>query len=98
MCRLNDGGTFSIELPKPFHDFFTLLRVKVPGGFIGQQEFRVGNDCPRHTNKLLLPAGELTGEKIFLACYLKTASVSQTMLLRRALFTFLHNHGASGFS
>src|SRR5438067_553251 len=70
--HLNDGHAFVIELAKQLHDFFALTGVQVSRGFISEQKLGLGNNRPRNTDELLLPAGKLTRIQIFFANDLET--------------------------
>src|SRR6267378_5575141 len=63
---LKDGGAAFVEALEELHDFFALGGVQVSSGFVGKNELRVLNHGARYSNKLLLSAGELIREQIFL--------------------------------
>src|SRR5438874_2853940 len=65
MGHLNDGRALGVQLLKKLHDLFTLARVQVAGRFVGENQFRAGDDRARHANELLLATGELTRIQIF---------------------------------
>src|SRR5260370_33216761 len=67
MRDLNDGGAAFVQAPEELHDFFALRRVKITGGFVSQNELGILNHRAGDANELLLAAGKLIGEKVFLA-------------------------------
>src|SRR5260370_6106445 len=64
---LNDCRTGVVEALEELHDFFALRRVKITGGFVSQNELGILNHRAGHADELLLAAGKLIGEKVFLA-------------------------------
>src|SRR5260370_31748959 len=64
---LNDCRTGVVEALEELHDFFALRRVKITGGFVSQNELGILNRRAGHADELLLAAGKLIGEKVFLA-------------------------------
>src|SRR5216683_3654597 len=67
MRDLNDGRAAFVQAPEELHDFFALRRVKITGGFVSQNELGILNHRAGHADELLLAAGKLIGEKVFLA-------------------------------
>src|SRR5260370_39255772 len=67
MCYLDDGCSGIIQPLEELHDLLTLRGMKISSRLIGQDQLRTENHRTRHTDKLLLAARELVGEKIFLA-------------------------------
>ena len=41
--------------------------MQVAGGFVGEDQLRIGNDRAGYSDKLLLSAGQLVGEQVLLA-------------------------------
>ena len=62
MRDLHDGHAFVIEFAKQLHDLFTLARVQISRGLVGEQKLRFSDDSARNANQLLLAAGKLTRE------------------------------------
>ena len=58
----DDGGAIAVELGKQVHYLIPVAAVEVPGGLVGQDEFRVVHHGPGHGHTLLLPARELLRE------------------------------------
>src|SRR4051812_2369311 len=59
VAHLHDGGAFAIELLKKFHDAPRLVGMKVAGGLVCEQQFRVIHYCASHAHQLLLATREL---------------------------------------
>src|SRR5687767_10548091 len=65
MGHLHDRyAVVPIQLSKKLHDLAALIRMKIPGGFIGQYDCWLGNERTRHADELLLSARELRWIKI----------------------------------
>jgi len=79
---LHDRHALIIQLAKQLHDLFALTGVQISGGFVGQEQLRVSNDCPRNTDQLLLPPRSWRGYKSFLPTIWKRSSVSATRAVR----------------
>ena len=56
---LNDRRAASIQGLEHLHDLLALVRVKIAGRFVGQDQLRVRDHRPGDADQLLLPAGEL---------------------------------------
>src|ERR1043166_1082014 len=69
---LNDGRALGVQLLKKLHDLFALARVQVAGRFVGENQFRTGDDRARYAHKLLLTAGQLARIQILLRDDLET--------------------------
>src|SRR5216684_6010215 len=67
MRDLNDGGAGVVEALEELHDFIALRGVQVAGGLVGEDELGILDDRARDAHELLLAAGKLVGEEIFLA-------------------------------
>src|ERR1700688_1227345 len=63
---LNDGCAAFVQALKELHDFFALRGMQVTGGLVGENELGILNHRARHADELLLAAGKLIGEKVFL--------------------------------
>src|SRR5437879_978848 len=63
---LDDRRPAVIQSFEKLHDLFALRGMQIPGGFIGEYQFRAKNHRARHADKLLLAAGELVWEQVFL--------------------------------
>src|SRR5213594_3727860 len=70
--HLNDGCAFSIQALEHLHNLFALARMEISGRLVGENHARTSHHCARHTDQLLLSAGELCWEQIFLADDLKS--------------------------
>ncbi len=55
----DDGGTLAIEPLQQVHDLAAVLGVEIAGGFVGENQRRIGDHRPRHRDALLLAAREL---------------------------------------
>ena len=60
-----------VQLLEQLHDFLALARMEIAGRFVGQDQFRIGNDRARDADELLLTAGELARIKILLRHHLE---------------------------
>ena len=58
-------AVFFVEFFENFHDLFRLRTLEVARGFVGQDEFGVADERPRHTHQLLLATRQLTGKEVF---------------------------------
>src|SRR5712692_11640026 len=67
VCDLDDGRTRVIQTFEELHDLFALCGMEIPRRLIREDQFRTENHRARHADKLLLAAGELVREKVFLA-------------------------------
>src|SRR5258708_29532151 len=67
MGYLNDGDAFLVQFLKQLHDFAALIGMQVARRLVGENQFWPGDDGPGHGHKLLLSAGKLAGEQVFLA-------------------------------
>ena len=55
----NDGDArFLVQPRKQLHDFPGVVRIKVPGRFIGEYDRRIIDQCPRDSHPLLFAAGK----------------------------------------
>jgi hypothetical protein len=54
-----DGRALAVQVLQQLHDRFTIVRVEISGGFVGEQDGRLPAQRARHGDALLLPAGEL---------------------------------------
>src|SRR6266850_8508666 len=86
---LNNRRACVVQSLEQFHDFFALRGMQVSGRLIGKDELRVENHGAGHADELLLPAGELVREEIFLADNVKTvqrvADQADAFLMRHIL-------------
>src|SRR5437667_5978906 len=66
MSDLHDGRALLIQLLEQLHDFAALVGMQIARWFIGENQLRFGDDGARDGDELLLAAGELAGEEVFL--------------------------------
>src|SRR5947209_3502584 len=71
VCDLDDGRARVVELLEQLHDLAPLAGVEIPRRLVGEEELRVVYDCAGDGDELLLAAGELVWEEVFLADYLE---------------------------
>src|SRR5258708_31738996 len=64
---LNDGSAGVVQALEELHDFIALRGVEIAGGLVSEDELRILNHRAGHANQLLLSAGKLVGEEVFLA-------------------------------
>src|SRR6266581_8670248 len=67
MGHLNNRCSRFVEPLEQLHDFFSLRRMEVAGRLVSKNELRVQDHGTRHSDTLLLSAGKLAREKVFLA-------------------------------
>src|ERR1700682_2468467 len=58
----HDGAPLLVEIAQQPHDLEARFAVEVPGRFIGEEDCRVGHECPGDGDALLLPAREFVGQ------------------------------------
>ena len=51
----DDGGASDVEVAEEVHDVEAVVAVEIAGGFVAEDELRVGDDRPGHGDTLLLP-------------------------------------------
>src|SRR5712692_3740749 len=89
MGHLNNRCTRFVEPLEQLHDFFSLRRMEVARRLVSENELRVHDQGARHGDKLLLSAGKLAREKVFLADDLKAveriAHQAGTLFVRHVL-------------
>src|SRR5258708_6237326 len=64
---LNDRGAGVVEAFEELHDFVALRGVEIAGGLVSEDQLRILNHRARYAHELLLSAGKLVGEEVFLA-------------------------------
>src|SRR5258708_23015883 len=67
VCDLDDCRAGIIKPLEELHDFFTLCRMEISGRLISKDQLRAENHRARHAHKLLLAAGALAREQLFLS-------------------------------
>src|SRR5271165_3232541 len=67
MGDLNDGRAGVVQACEELHDFVALRGVQIAGGFVGEDELGILDYGTGDADELLLSAGKLIGEEIFLS-------------------------------
>src|SRR5260370_24658065 len=67
VCDLDDRCTGVIQFFEELHDLFALCGMEIPSRLIGEDQLWAEDHRAGHSDKLLLAAGKLVREKIFLA-------------------------------
>ena len=72
MRYLYNRNAIFVKLFEYLHDLLSLFGIQIPGRFICQYQCWPNDQCPGYAYQLLLAAGKLTGEQVFLSNDLET--------------------------
>ena len=64
MSNLDDRHPILIQLPEQFHDLAAVVGVEISSRFVGEKQRGIGDDGPRHRDKLLLATATLPIESV----------------------------------
>ena len=78
----DDAAAAAADLEKQIEDLHRCFRIQIPGGFIGQDQFRIVQERPRDAHALLFAAGKFVRHLVTL--------VRKADLLKDLLHAIIH--------